>query len=140
MPGLQSKVLSVLPQLTDHQIYTQAIQNAMDGNTSASPDNIRSLAKMVLMDCLSRRVTSEFFEIIMNDIEELLTEVRSLECGIRVGTVLLNAEPGRIPTVLDATLVKLVTKINDLRTKIAKNVGLMAQCRDPIISSDKTVS
>ena len=139
MPALQSKVLPVQP-LTGHQIYTQVIQAAMDGNTPASPANIRSVAKMVLMDCLNRRVAPEFFETIMNDIEELLTELRSLECGVRVGSVLLKAEPERIPAVLDAAIVKLVTKINELRIKIAKNVGLMAECRDLILPVDKTVS
>ena len=86
---------------------------------------------MVLMECLVRKVTQNFFSDIMDNVEELITEVRSMELGIGVGNMMIDAEPEQKPELLDAALKKLLDKISDLRGKISEKVVKLAECPGP---------
>ena len=130
--------MSVSPQkvfipeeLTPHQIYTQGIATAMASNADISLSDLRALTQCVLMECLVRKVTPDFFATMLEDAVEFLTHLARLEAAVHAKNALMLAEPDRgEPQVLEAAISKLMPQIRDLRLKIAENTSKMVLCRD----------
>jgi hypothetical protein len=102
----------------------------MASNADVSLTELRACVQMILMECLVRRVTPTFFAGIIDDTEELLTDFARLEAAVYVKNVLQAQEPGRVPVVLDAAMVRKTIEISALRAKLAAKTYQMAECRE----------
>lgn len=111
-------------------MYTQSIAMAMHPDNEASLNNLRSLVKMILMECLIRRVTPEFFSDMVDDTNDFLCSIARIEAAMHVQNALKAAEPDRDPEVMGKAVSELLTTIMHLRTKLSEKTMQMAACRD----------
>ena len=102
----------------------------MHPDHEASISNLRALVKMILMECLVRKVTPEFFSDMIDDTDDFLCYMARIEAAMHAQNALKAAEPDRDPEVLGAAVKELLTKIMGLRTKLMEKTMQMAACRD----------
>ena len=103
----------------------------MASNADISLSDLRALTQCVLMECLVRRVTVDFFSIMLDDTAAFLTHIARLEAAVHAKNALMLAEPDRgEPQILESAISKLMPQIRDLRLKIAENTSKMVLCRD----------
>lgn len=101
---------------------------ATDGDISLT--DLRNCTQMILMECLVRRVTPDFFAGILDNTVEFLTALARIEAVAHVENALKLSEPAREPTVIRAATMKLMPEIMSLRREMAEKTMQMAECRD----------
>ena len=112
-------------------MYTQGIALSVASNADTSLNDLRNLIELVLMECLVRKVTQDFFATMLDDTTELLTQLARLEAAAHAKNALMISDPGRgEPPVLEAAISKIMLQIKDLRTELGEKTMQMAQCRD----------
>ncbi len=115
---------------TPHQLYTRGIAAAMASDADIGLNELRDLVQLILMECLVRKVTPQFFADMLDDTTDFLTHIARLEAAVHAKNALLLTDPTREPAVLEAAILKLMPEITELRRKMAEKTLRMAECRE----------